>query len=265
MRSTPGGPQTPPGDGVQAFFPGFGRAAYLFRSLTLPAGPVPLGQLHRIDALARHLPFALDDYAEAGRAFARWRASGTAEDRHVVELWTYCYAHRYFSIRFSRERTAGASDVDEVIGRAYGRILRHLGDVRQPLKYAHFVSVVCKRALLNYRARRRETVEVDEATTPPTPPAEANDYDRQLVRAVLAEAIEGLPPAGREVARRRILEGLGYEAIAEATGHPTPTVRTYVSKALARLRTHPTLRALYYDDVLPPGLNGEQDPRAQDR
>ena len=97
---------------------------------------------------------------------------------------------------------------------------------------------------------------MDDTTAPPTPPVEADDYDGQLVRAVLAEAIDGLPPAVREVARRRILEGLGYEAIAEATGHPTPTVRTYLSKALARLRTHPTLRSLYYDDVLPPGLDG---------
>ena len=45
-------------------------------------------------------------------------------------------------------------------------------------------------------------------------------------------------------------------AIAQATGYALPTVRTYASKAAARLGRVPELRAHFYDDVLPPGVLG---------
>lgn len=213
---------------------------------------MPFDPFSRLEAIAARLPFAVDDYGAAGEAFARWRASGRAEDRRTVELWAYCYTYRYFYIRFARERTGGASDLDAAIDKAYLRVLSHFGSVRDPLKFAHFVSVICKRTLLNHRARRRESVEVEEHMVPTVPAQAAQAYDRTLVRRVLTEAIEGLPQALRDIARMRLLDGMEYEAIAQQTDRPTPTVRTYVSKAIARLREDEGLQALYFDDLLPP-------------
>ncbi len=212
-------------------------------------------QLRHLNAIAERLPFAVDDYSAAGAAFARWRESEHHADLQTVEIWTYCYTYRYFYTKFARERTGGVSDLDAAIDKAYLRVLTHLDSVRDPLKFAHFVSVICKRTLLNHRARRKETTEVTEGMAP-TGFAEARDYDRRLVRHVLACAIQALPEAIRDIARMRLLDGMEYEAIAEETGRPTPTVRTYVSKALTRLRTNGDLRSLYFDDLLPPGLGG---------
>ena len=212
-----------------------------------------LVQFQRLDAIAARLPFAVDDYAAAGAAFARWRRSQRDADLRTVEIWAYCYTYRYFYTKFARERMGGASDLDAAVDNAYTRVLANLDTVRNPLKFAHFVSVICKRTLLNHRARRRTMVEVMEDMAP-TASAEARSYDRHLVRHVLAVAIEALPEAIRDVARMRLLDGREYESIAEETGRPTPTVRTYVSKAIARLRGNEDLRALYFDDVLPPGI-----------
>ncbi len=208
---------------------------------------------HRLEAIASRLPFAVDDYAAAGAAFARWKDSRRDEDLRTVEIWSYCYTYRYFYAKFARERVGGASDLDAAIDKAYVRVLTHLDSVRNPLKFAHFVSVICKRTLLNHRSRRRETVEVMEDMAP-TRSAGASDYDGHLVRHVLAAAIGALPDAIRDIARMRLLDGMEYEAIAEETGRPTPTVRTYVSKAVARLREDEDLRALYFDDLLPPSV-----------
>ena len=57
-------------------------------------------------------------------------------------------------------------------------------------------------------------------------------------------AIDALPAFLRDVARMRLLDNCSYSAIQEATGKPLPTLRTYVNRALERLRGDATLRAL---------------------
>lgn len=213
--------------------------------------------LRQVDDLAATLPFAVDDYPAAGRAFARWRVSAARLDYDTVTLWAYCYTYRYLYTRFARERVGSASDIELALDQAYLRVMDNLNAVRQPAKFPHFVSVVCRRALLNHRSRRQTTVEMEDHTVsvPPAPPA--GDYDRGLMEHVLDRSISALPPAVAEVARMRLFGRMEYEAIAEATGHPTPTVRTYFSKARTRLREDPALRAYHFDDVLPPCIGGD--------
>lgn len=212
--------------------------------------------LRQVDALAAKLPFAVNDYPAAGVAFARWRANAagadSAADYATVTLWAYCYTYRYLYTRFARERVGGASDIEDALDRAYLRVMHNLGAVRDPHKFPHFVSVVCRRALLDHRARRRAMVEIDEATAAVPAASGAGDYDEALVQRVVAQAVGRLPAGIAEVAGMRLVDGMAYETIAEATGHPLPTVRTYVSKACALLRGDPTLRACHFDDVLPP-------------
>ncbi|MEM6286821.1 MAG: sigma-70 family RNA polymerase sigma factor [Bacteroidota bacterium] len=215
-------------------------------------------QLRFLDVVAQRIDFAVDDYGAAGEAFARWRETGAEADREAVEVWVYCYTYRYFLTQFVRERTSGASDLDAAIEKAYTRVMGHLDSVREPLRFAAFVSVVCKRTLLNHRSRRRPTTEVDEVTTSVPPEPVATDYDGRVVRRVLTGAIDALPEAIREIARMRLLEQMPYEQIADRVDRPLPTVRTYVSKAVARLRDDPHLQAFHYDDVLPPGANVEE-------
>jgi RNA polymerase sigma factor (sigma-70 family) len=210
---------------------------------------VSSGSFRQLDDLAARLPFAVDDYAAAGEAFARWQRSEAEEDLACVHLWTYCYVLRYVLTRFLRERTSVPSDVDEVMSECHERILNNLHTVREPARYASFVSVICKRALLNHRARRRDMVEPEDHVLPQaeTERTDLDAYDAALVLKVIQEVIDELPDAIRPIAHMRLIDKMEYEQIAEITGRPIATVRTYVSKAFGHLRADPRVRALYYD------------------
>ena len=210
----------------------------------------------RLDDLARRLPFAVDDFDAARETFVRWRAGGRVADRETAQLWAYCYVVWYFYGKFARERTSGASDIDGVVERATKRILRSMPSVRDPERFPQFVSVVCRNVLYSYRQRRRETVEMDEHMMP-VAPDEADGLDRVLVRRLVARAVEALPPAIAEVVRMRLLEGRSYQDIADATDRSLATTRTYYSKAIARLREDPDLRALHFGGLPADYTDGE--------
>lgn len=211
------------------------------------AAPVTDLPFDRLDELAAHLPFAVDDYGAAAAAFVRsreGRGRGGAAERETVELWVYCYALRYLYVRFARDPVATATDLDAVIDRTFVRALERLSTIRDPLKLPHFVSVACRNGLATYRERRRPTVALDEDRDAAPMPPRPCDFDGQLVRHEVARAVRALPPALRAVARMRLLDAAEYGDIADATGHPLPTVRTYLSKALRKLRKDAGLRAL---------------------
>ena len=205
-----------------------------------------LARSTRLAALVRHLPFDVDDFDAAREAFVRWQETESEADKKVAQLWAYCYVVWYFYGKFAREREARPSDLDRVVERATKRVFRAMEReaIREPDRFPQFVSVVCRNLLSSYRARRRETVEFEDAAVP-VAAAGAGEYDRVLIRNVVVRAIEALPPSIGEVVRMRLLEGKSYPEIAEATGRPLASTRTYYSKAIRRLRDDPHLRALY--------------------
>ena len=205
--------------------------------------------------LTADLPFSLDDTDAAAEAFAAGRAGDVEAGRHA-DLWAYAWMIRYVTRKFLTERVSTPSDADAVQARATDGILKAREQVTDPARFPAYVSKVCKNALLTHRARRRVTVEADDTTLDPEPEDAHAEIDRAAIRRDVEAAIETLPAGIRPVARMRFLDDAPFDAIAEATGHPLPTVRTYASKALARLRTLPALRAHHYDDVLPPGADG---------
>ncbi|MEM0961617.1 MAG: sigma-70 family RNA polymerase sigma factor [Bacteroidota bacterium] len=206
----------------------------------------------RFDSLADKLPFAVDDYDTVREVYVRWRLQRAASDLETIQTWSYLYALRYLYARFRTERTGASSDLDMAVLRAVQRIYRSLESVRDPERFPQFVSVICRRVLLSHRERRRELAEINDYDAP-VEALEAEGYDRQLVRHVLQQAIERLPASLRTIARMRLIDECPYDDIAEATGHPVPTVRTYVSRSLSRLRQDPDVRALYPRAGEPPG------------
>lgn len=205
--------------------------------------------------LVASLPFSLDDTEAAGQAFADGRA-GDARAREHAATWAYVWTVRYMTRRFATERAGGPSDFDALLTRAHEGTWKAEARLDDPLKFPHYVSRVCKNALLTHRERRRTTVEADDTTLAPVIDDDRHEGDAGAVRRDVADAIAGLPAAVCIVARMLLLDGLSFEAVAEATGHPLATVRTYASKANARLRASPALRAHHFDDVLPPGARG---------
>lgn len=199
-------------------------------------------------ALAARLPFGLDETERAGAAFRAWCEEGTG--RRIVDLWTYCFVHRYFLAKFAVCPTHPAADLDELIDRAYRKIEQGREGVEQPRRYPHWVSVVCKNTYLNYLRRVRATESLDAEGSPmPVADTPVVGGDLGLARKVVEAAIERLPAYLQPVARMRFLEECSYEEISEKTDTAVPTARSYADRARRHLRKDADVQAL----LSPPG------------
>lgn len=190
-----------------------------------------------LDELASSLPFHVDDTAAVNEAYSRWRAHRDPADRRAVRIWTYCFVRRYFMVKFVRESGYAASDMDDLIEKAFRKVERAEAQVRHPSRYASWVSVVCKNTFRNYLERRRRWISLDEEATPHLVAEWPTVYhDVGLAHQALVRAIDRLPAYLRACVRLRFIEGLSYKEIAARTGRPLPSIRAYIYKAVRRLR-----------------------------
>lgn len=189
------------------------------------------------------LPFSIDDTTAANDAFRCWVEQDDPEAKRNVDLWTYCYVCRYFLSKFMQGTFNNSSDTDELITRAYRKIQDNREEVRNPERYANWVSVVCKNTFLNYTRRDRfsESIEEEEG---PTLTAEKKHSTVEIgfVREAFEQAIERLPEYLQKPARLYFLEDRGFEEISEVLNKPVATVRTYKHKAVKQLRTDERLQ-----------------------
>jgi len=204
-----------------------------------------------LDEVAAHLPFAVDDYARANGAFARWLETGADADLKVVELWLYVYARRYFLAKFIREPGPGLPTLDEPVGEAFRRARAALDHVEQPDRFASYISVLCKNVYLSSCKRHAQAalVDLDHAPELAADPAADGfeDLDASVVRHAVDAAVARLPPSLREVAQRRLLDGEPYEVMEEKTGRSQAVLRSTYHKAVARLREDPALKILAHE------------------
>jgi RNA polymerase sigma factor (sigma-70 family) len=202
-------------------------------------------RIERLGAVAAHLPFALEDYDAANRTFCRWAEHHDDGDLRTLEVWLYCYVHRYVLVRLLRMPHVGGSEADRLVGDVFTHARARFERVADPSRFTHFVCVVCKNAFLNGIRRLYQDVPLDEEE-PPAEDAEPtlDESDRALVRHTVDRALEALPEYVRGAARMHLLDGRSYSFIAGATGCPAATVRAYVSRALAHLRNDPGVQAL---------------------
>ncbi|PSQ98085.1 MAG: sigma-70 family RNA polymerase sigma factor, partial [Bacteroidetes bacterium SW_11_64_17] len=193
--------------------------------------------------IIERLPFSVDDTAAANNAFRRWRNGSDPDAERIVDMWTYCYICRYFLSKSSQGAFNHASDTDELTTRAYRKVLDNRDGVRNPDRYANWVSVICKNTFLNYTRRDQfsESVEEEEG---PTLTAEKRQSVAEVgfVREALDEAIDRLPQYLQKPARLYFLEDREFEEISDAVDKPVATVRTYKHKAVKKLRTDERLQ-----------------------
>ena len=193
--------------------------------------------IETLETLARRLPFHLDDTKAVNSLYVRWREYGREQDRLLIELWTYCFIRRYYLIKFSQGPTHNAADLDVLIEATFEKVERFGEKVQHPTRFANWVSVICKNTYLNYLRRRKPSISIVDAGTPPLVAEPAMGYsDSGHARVVLNRAIKRLPDYLQECAVLRLLEGLTYEEIGKRTGQPLPRIRAYVNKALKRFR-----------------------------
>lgn len=207
-------------------------------------------RMDRLGAVADRLPFALEDFDAVNRTFSRWAEHAGDADLETLEVWLYCHVQRYVLVRLVRVPAAGVSDADQIIVDLFERVRSQFDRVLDPARFTHFVAVVCQNTFRNGLRRLHPHARLDPDALPAGDPDTAFDGpsldepDRALIRHTVAGAIETLPEHIAQIARMHLLDGRSYRFIAGATGRPLPTVRTYVSKALAGLREDPGVRAL---------------------
>jgi len=196
----------------------------------------------RLTPLLRRLPFDLDDTARVNGVFERWIRTQQPSDREVLDVWTYCYTWRYFLSKAARDSLRRPSDIDALTAQAFRRACCSWGDVDGVLRYANWVSVVCRNTYVNYANRGREMESINAAYRDvAAEPAPTYD-DEPVLRRVLLAAINRLPPYLQDTARLFFVEQHTFETIAATLEKPVDTVRTYKSRALGTLREDDALR-----------------------
>ena len=205
----------------------------------------------RLAPLAAQLPFELTDTDAATAAFVRWAETGDADAHRHAQIWAYAFVQGYFLSRFAYERGA-ASDFDAVVETAFRRILGRFDAIEHPDRFVHYVRRACKNVLRNHRRDRHGQDDLEERHLDPVEPEPVDAFDGPRIRRIIGAAIEALPDSMREVTRLRLLDDLSYAEIEAQTGVPLASARTFTARGMRRLREDPTIRALRYDDLLPP-------------
>lgn len=196
-----------------------------------------------LQGVVGHLPFPIEAFEEANRAYVRWHREHRPDAKRIVDLWTYCFIRQYFLLKFARREDCSVSDLELVVEQAYRRVEERRCEVRRADCYAHWVSVVCKNVYLNYLRTAWRFVPLHEG---PVPGGRADPvglrYERLRMFQAVQRAIGHLPDYLREIAYLRFVQECSYQEIREATGKPLPILRSYVCKVRRRLRGHAALR-----------------------
>lgn len=194
--------------------------------------------------LLSHLPFPLDATDRVNAAFERWQSGASTEAKRIVDLWSYCYVFRYFLLKSTKGDLQEASDFDALAAKAYRRVIEGRSAVRDSDRYASWVSVICRNALINYAQRQPSKQSIDEedgptliADSPSTP------YDLGFTHRLLTDAVDRLPPYLQDVARLYFFEDCDYEEISARLNKPVPTVRSYKHKLIRKMREDPQVAA----------------------
>jgi RNA polymerase sigma factor (sigma-70 family) len=200
----------------------------------------------RLRSLVDQLPFELADVEAANTVFERWAENEASHDKRIVDIWTYCYVVQYFYVKSVQDEIRGASDVDALVTKAYERVNEKRPGLREPDRYAHWVSVVCKRVFLNHVRDGFEKASIHADDGPRLPPADTSrSYnDLGFTRQVVANAIDRLPDYLQEPARLYFLEERTFVEISEEIDKPVSTVRAYKHKIVKRLRDDDALVTL---------------------
>ncbi|MGK6323691.1 RNA polymerase sigma factor [Sphingomonas sp. DT-51] len=137
---------------------------------------------------------------------------------------------------FVAGRVRQPADRDDIVQETYARLfgyqtMREVGDVK-----ALCFAIARNLLLDHHRSMRRGTsVELDEELVCPLPSAERIVAFRRAV-AVLADALERMPPLRREIFLRKRVDGLTTADIAGALEMSLAAVEKHVVRAFADLR-----------------------------
>ncbi len=119
--------------------------------------------------------------------------------------------------------------VDDLVQDVFLHAMGQLHALRDGAAFAGWMATMARRRAADWRRRRRDTVELDEAMAAPEAP------DTHAARSAV-ELIRALPEAYRETLMLRFVAGLNGPEIAERTGLTPGSVRVNLHRGVTMLR-----------------------------
>jgi len=145
---------------------------------------------------------------------------------------------------------ANDDDVEDLTQECLLRVYNNLDSLRDPNKLEPWLRTVVRNAVLSwYRERKREQevyslgLETEHEAAPYSIPE-----DDLLLYLVLQEAMRTLSERDRQMFEWRFGDGLSYREIAQRVGSNTEAVRKRITRALARLKMHPSVHSILSED-----------------
>ena len=165
-----------------------------------------------------------------------------ARDEDAVRELTRRYNQRLF--RIARGILKSDTEAEDVVQDTYVRALTGLVNFRGDSALGTWLTRIAINEALGRVRRARPVADIadDSPEAPENLAADTPDPETMMAtqqsRAMLEEAIDGLPEAFRTVFVARMVEGLSVEETAELFGLRPETVKTRVHRARARLRAN---------------------------
>jgi RNA polymerase sigma-70 factor (ECF subfamily) len=172
---------------------------------------------------------------EDGNLIERARAGDAGAYEELVRL------HSDIAFRTAYLLTGSAADAEEAAQDGFVNAFRALNGFRQGAPFRPWLlSIVANQARNRRRAAgrrvRMELRTLSAARTQPGPPSPEDEVERRATRQALLDAVEGLDDDDREVVVCRYFLELSGQETAAALGIAEGTVKSRLSRSLAKLR-----------------------------
>ncbi len=174
----------------------------------------------------------------APRASASPTSSPVAETAAFSE---YVQARGTVLLRAARSLTPNPADAEDLLQTALAKTYQAWDRIDDKQAVEGYV----RRVLVNTRTSEWRRRRVDEYATdelPELPNPAPDPADQQALRDVVWRAVRRLPPRQQAMVVLRYYEDLSESQTAEVMGTTVGTVKSAVSRALAKMRCDPTLR-----------------------
>jgi RNA polymerase sigma-70 factor (sigma-E family) len=145
-------------------------------------------------------------------------------------------------VRYGYLLTGDRAQAEDLVQTALERTWRRWSSVRTDRPDSYVRTAMAREAISGHRARRRRVAE--QPLTGQEAPACGDGAEGRAAREVLRTELLRLPPRMRAVVVLRIWEDLPENQVAAVLGCSTGSVKSHLSRAMARLRLSPALRDL---------------------
>lgn len=171
-----------------------------------------------------------------------WNLVRNAQAGDVAAFAELVRRYQTAVIRFCERMTGSLSDAEDLAQEAFVRMHRHLPRLEERARFSTLLFGIARNLTLNHlrddgRRGRGRTLPVEdlplEARASQQPAQRAQQSELQ---AMLRQALAMLSPAHREILLLREVEGMEYDAIAQALACERGTVKSRLARAREQLR-----------------------------